>query len=60
MLHTCKSQYRYDITFFLFFNMFYCLSSDFSDLPDITGEYIVLSEVYSTGTFLTLCKPNCK
>ena len=36
--------------FFLFFCVFfYCISSDFSDLPDMTGEYIVLSVVYSTG-----------
>ena len=34
---------------FLFFYFFYCISSDFSDLPDRTGEYIVLSVVYSTG-----------
>ena len=32
-----------DVGFFLvFFKYFYCISSDFSDLPDITGEYIVL------------------
>ena len=23
----------------IFFYMFYCISSDFSDLPDMTGEY---------------------
>ena len=35
------------------FLFFYCISSDFSDLPDMTGEYIVLSEVYSTSKSLT-------
>ena len=34
---------------FFFFFFFYCISSDFSDLPDMTGEYIVLSVVYSIG-----------
>ena len=29
--------------FFFFFNIFYCISSDFSDLPDMTDEYIDLS-----------------
>ena len=38
------------IGFFLFFfKYFYCISSDFSDLPDMTSEYIVLSVVYSTS-----------
>ena len=39
----------YIYIFFFFFKYFYCISSDFSDLPDMTGEYIVLSVVYSTG-----------
>ena len=29
--------------FFIFFKYFYCISSDFSDLPDMTDEYIDLS-----------------
>ena len=37
--------------FFVFLNICYCISSDFSDLPDMTGEYIVLSAVYSTSQF---------
>ena len=35
------------ITFFFFFNIFYCISSDFSDLPDMTDEYIDLSVCYN-------------
>ena len=48
----------YDICiffFFFFFSYVYCISSDFSDIPDMTGEYIVwlVSIVYSN--ILLLC-----
>ena len=38
--------------FFLFFKYFYCISSDFSDLPDMTDEYIDLSVYALTGWLL--------
>ena len=45
----CDIHRKLSFFFFFFFKYFYCISSDFSDLPDMTGEYIVLSVVYSTG-----------
>ena len=38
--------------FFFFFNIFYCISSDLSDLPDMTDEYIDLSVYALTGWLL--------
>ena len=38
--------------FFVFFKYFYCISSDFSDLPDMTDEYIDLSVYALTGWLL--------
>ena len=35
-----------------FFRYFYCISSDFSDLPDMTDEYIDLSVYALTGWLL--------
>ena len=35
-----------------FFKSFYCISSDFSDLPDMTDEYIDLSVYALTGWLL--------
>ena len=37
---------------FFFFNICYCISSDFSDLPDMTDEYIDLSVYALTGWLL--------
>ena len=37
---------------FDFFSFFYCISSDFSDLPDMTDEYIDLSVYALTGWLL--------
>ena len=36
---------------FSFFNIFFIVYLHFSDLPDMTGEYFVLSVVYSTRKF---------
>ena len=38
--------------FFFFFKYFYCIPSDFSDLPDMTDEYIDLSVYALTGWLL--------
>ena len=38
--------------FWVFLNIFYCISSDFSDLPDMTDEYIDLSVYALTGWLL--------
>ena len=39
--------------YFLFIsNICHCISSDFSDLPDMTDDYINPSVVYSISTFL--------
>ena len=35
-----------------FYKYFYCISSDFSDLPDMTDEYIDLSVYALTGWLL--------
>ena len=45
----CKDNPGKFVFFIYFLKYFYCIFSDFSDLPDMTGEYIVLSVVYSTG-----------
>ena len=42
----------YVSVFFLFLKYFYCISSDFSDLPDMTDEYIDLSVYALTGWLL--------
>ena len=42
-----------NLFFFLFFKKyFHCISSDFSDLPDMTDEYIDLSVYVLTGWLL--------
>ena len=38
--------------FFFFFFLLNCISSDFSDLPDMTDEYIDLSVYALTGWLL--------
>ena len=38
--------------YYFFLNIFFCISSDFSDLPDMTDEYIDLSVYAPTGWLL--------
>ena len=40
------------IYIYIFFKYLYCISSDFSDLPDMTDEYIDLSVYALTGWLL--------
>ena len=52
----------YELSYF--FNIYYCISSDFSDLPGMTGECIVLSvvPVAFNMMYLTYCDnrpPKC-
>ena len=51
IVNSCLKGLRH-LTFFFFFKYFYCISSDFSDLPDMTDEYIDLSVYALTGWLL--------
>ena len=42
----------YEYIYIYIFKYFYCISSDFSDLPDMTDEYIDLSVYALTGWLL--------
>ena len=42
----------WEILLLFFKKYFYCISSDFSDLPDMTDEYIDLSVYALTGWLL--------
>ena len=54
-LLTWSPEKRDVLFFFFFFKYFYCVSSDFSDLPDMTDEYIDLSVYALTGWLLYYC-----
>ena len=50
----------WNISFFsFFFKYLYCISSDFSDLPDMTDEYIDLSVYALTGWLLYILHLTC-